>query len=278
MSPRGAPAQSTAVHPRVGAPTVLGTGFVAGLLNGLLGIGGGIVIVPMMLLRARVSPSTAVGTSLAAVVALSTCAFALHVSFTGYRLSLAGSALLIVAGVAGAQLGSRVLRRLTTRWVLITFSVVVAGTAARLIWHGLGVESAAQPVPLDPPLWAYPLLGLVSGVLSGLLGVGGGALVLLGLATLFHMPVQGALPIALAVNVTNALSGGATLALSGHVLWRPVGQLVLGALVGVAGGVALAIHLPPDALRLVFGGFFLLMAMRTGWQGYKEGGAARPGQ
>ncbi len=264
------------VHSRIGAPAVAGTGVAAGLLNGLLGIGGGIVIVPMLLLRARVAPSIAVGTSLAAVVVLSSSAFALHVSFSGYRLSAAGSALLILAGIGGAQLGSRLLERLTVRWVLLIFSLVVAGTATRLIWHGLGLESADPPPAVAPPLWAYPALGLASGVLSGILGVGGGALVLLGLAAIFHVPVQGALPIALAVNVTNALSGCYRQARAGNVLWRQVGRLVPGALAGIAGGVALAIHLPADALRLIFGGFFLMMAIRMGWQGLKEPGLDRP--
>ena len=72
------------------------TGLLAGVLNGLVGIGGGIVIVPAMI-RRGFTPQEAVGTSLATVVALSAIAFSVHALVTGISLGGAGFATVVVA-------------------------------------------------------------------------------------------------------------------------------------------------------------------------------------
>ena len=84
----------------------------------------------------------------------------------------------------------------------------------------------------------------------------------LGFTVFFQTPVQGGLPIALAMNVTNALSGVWAQRKSGQILWREVGRLIPAALVGIALGTTLAMTLPADALRMIFGAFFLFMAGR----------------
>jgi uncharacterized membrane protein YfcA len=242
----------------LGRPGALVIGFAAGGLNGLLGIGGGIVMVPALLLRGGLSPPSAVGTSLATMVVLSACAFTVHVSVTGYTLSVAGSTLLIVAGALGAQAGGAVLRRVSARAMLLIFATVVVLTAGKLIAQAFGAGGLeSTDVAPATPMWAYPALGLVAGFLSGLVGIGGGGLVLLGLATFFQVPVQLALPVALAVNVTNALSGCWSQARAGLVRWDEVRGLVPGALAGIGAGAALAIWLSADALRVVLGVFFL---------------------
>lgn len=247
-------------------------GVAAGLLNGLLGIGGGIVIVPAMVLHAGASPRAAVGTSLAAVVVLSGSAFALHVVLGGYTLSPLGSLLLIAAGIVGAQGGARVLAGWSARRLLLVFSAVVLLAAARLIAQGLGLGAAPGAVAVSPPLLAYPAVGLASGFLAGLLGIGGGGMALLALVVLFDLPVQAGLPLALAVNVTNALSGCYAQVRAGEVRWSMVARLLPGALAGIVPGAALALWLPAATLRVVFGGFFLFIALRVAQQGLRTGG------
>ena len=88
------------------------------------------------------------------------------------------------------------------------------------------------------PLAAFVILGLVAGGLSGIFGVGGGALVLLGLAALYGVPVREGLPVALALNVTNALFGFATHARAGRVLWQEIHVLLPSAVFGIALGVS----------------------------------------
>lgn len=257
-------------------------GFLAGALNGLIAIGGGIVMTPGLVVYARASPEVAVGTSLASVVVLSSVAFLMHASVAGLATSAFDIATVVAAGMLGAQLGAWILSRLSASWMLMLFSVFLLVMSTRLLIQALGIDPGFGPDPSDwrgaAPAWAYPVIGFASGILSGVFGVGGGALVLLGFAVLFAMPVREGIPLALLVNVTNALAGSVRHARAGRVLWREVRRMLPAALVGIALGTATALWLPADELRLVFGGFFLFMSMRVArhaWQ--RRAARARPG-
>ncbi len=245
-------------------------GFAAGTLNGLLAIGGGIVMVPGLVVYGRASPEVAVGTSLAAVVVLSSAAFLMHASFGGIGLNVSGVVTVVVAGMVGAQVGGWFLARLTTSWMLLIFSVFLLVMSVRLLVQALGLEANFGLGPTEwrgvAPWWAYPIIGFSSGVLSGMFGVGGGALVLLGFAVLFGMPVREGMPLALLVNVTNALAGCVRHSRAGRVLWQEVRRMVPAALLGIMLGTAVAIWLPADVLRLVFGAFFLFMSVHVARQ------------
>ena len=244
----------------------VGIGFLAGLLNGLIALGGGIIITPMLVADRGVSPQVAVGTSLAAVVVFSSVSFVVHSAFGSLMLGPVALATTILAGIAGGYVGGRLLSRLSARWMLLIFSVLVFLMAGKLFAQGLGVPLVAPPTEGAVPVWAFGLLGLMAGVMSGVLGVGGGALVLLGLAAFFGMPVQSGLPLALALNVTNALFGAFRHARAGRVLWLEVRVLIPSAMIGIVAGCALAVWLPPDGLRVVVGGFFLLAGTRLARQ------------
>lgn len=236
-------------------------GLGAGLLNGLIGIGGGIVMVPGLIFYRRATPQVAVGTSLAAVVVLSFTAFLVHAYLGGFQLGILDLAGVIAAGAVGSQLGAWVLARLTPRRMLFLFAGFIFLMSARLVTQGLGL--GIEPLAwVGAPTWAYLLFGLASGVLSGVFGVGGGALVLLGFAVFYGMPIDMGLPLALAVNVTNALAGCINHSRHGRVLWRDVRRMLPAAFAGIAVGAGVALWLPPDWLRIIFGAFFLYMSQR----------------
>jgi hypothetical protein len=244
-------------------------GFVAGLLNGLIGIGGGIVIVPGLILRRKLNVRTAVSTSLGAVMVLSFVSFWGHVTFSGFQFSVTGAFIVVAAGMLGAQIGGWLLNRIPRRLVILVFAALTLFTAARLIMQAVGAATAPA-APEGPPFWAYPLFGSVSGLFSGLLGIGGGGYVVLGFSVFFNTSIQGGLPIALMLNATNAVSGVWAQRKTGQVRWSEVWRLVPAALVGIAAGTALALSLPVDVLRVIFGAFFLLMAGRLfvhAWRG-----------
>jgi uncharacterized membrane protein YfcA len=249
-------------------------GFLAGALNGLIAIGGGIVITPGLIVYARAAPQVAVGSSLAAVVVLSSVAFLVHASFAGLGLDVYAILTVVAAGVAGSQLGGWLLARITAHWLLFLFSAFLLVMSVRLLIQALDVATSLGAEPMEwqgaAPWWSYPVIGFASGILSGVFGVGGGALVLLGFAVLFGMPVREGIPLALLVNVTNALAGCVRHSRAGRVLWREVRRMVPAALVGITLGTAVAIWLPADALRLVFGGFFLFMSAHVARQAMRR--------
>ena len=247
-------------------------GFVAGLLNGLIALGGGIIITPLLVVNRGASPQVAVGTSLATVVILSLCSLVVHASVSGLIIGPLPMAITVVAGFLGSLVGGRVLAGLTPRSMLLIFSVFVLLVSLKLVVQGLGFHfgGAASAESQPVPVFAYVALGAFSGVMSGIFGVGGGALVLLGLAAFFNTPVQEGLPIALAINVTNALWGAWSHARAGRVLWTEVHTLIPTAIAGIGVGVLGALWLPPDAMRVIFGVFFIFMGVRFARQGLKQ--------
>ncbi len=111
----------------------LAIGVVGGLLAGMFGIGGGVVIVPALILVARMSPQTATGTSLASLL--------LPVGVFGawqyYRHGFVqiGPAMLIAAGLAtGALAGAALGTRLPARELQRAFAIFLAALAVHLWW------------------------------------------------------------------------------------------------------------------------------------------------
>ncbi|WP_294563145.1 sulfite exporter TauE/SafE family protein [uncultured Arthrobacter sp.] len=156
-----------------GSPLALiSLGLVAGYLSGLFGVGGGVVVVPALLLLG-VDQRIAVGSSVAAILPTSI------VGATGYALSgnvdwIAG--LMLALGiVAGAQLGSYLLARLPRDllfWLFMAFMVVVVVSLWIVIPER---DDAISLTPLSSV--ALALTGVVTGILSALLGVGGGIII-----------------------------------------------------------------------------------------------------
>ena len=260
-------------------PRAAGLGLLAGVLNGLIALGGGVLITPL-LVAAGVSPQIAVGTSLAAVTMLSCIGFAAHLLLGGIALGLVPIVAAVLGGAVGSMIGSKILARLTPHWILMLFAIVQIMVAVRLIDQGLGTALLGTVIPGGAPLWAYAAFGVFAGILSGIFGVGGGALVLLGLAAFYGVPVVEGLAIALALNVTNALAGVVHHARHGRVLWQELKILMPTAVIGIGAGAVLAHELPVDAMRVVFGGFFMFMGImlaRKGWavaKNARNGGGA----
>ena len=244
-----------------------GLGLLAGVMNGLIALGGGVLITPLLVV-AGVNSQIAVGTSLAAVTMLSCIGFTAHYLLGGISLGLVPIVAAVAAAAAGTVLGSKILARLTPHWMLMLFSIIQILVAIRLIDQGLGLALLGEVIPGGAPLWAYVTLGLFAGTLSGIFGVGGGALVLLGLAAFYGVPVVEGLAIALALNGTNALAGVVHHARQGRVLWRELKILMPTAVIGIGAGAALAHELPADAMRVVFGGFFMFMGIMLAQKGW----------
>lgn len=244
-------------------------GLGAGVLNGLLGIGGGIFIVPGMIFLLGASPRQAVSTSLGTMLILSVIAFTAHISISGVYFGWLGTAILLLCCIVGSQIGSWLLRRLNQRWILIMFSFLTVISAANLAYKGFSVDPTTL-VPQVPPLWSYGVIGIIAGFFSGLLGVGGGGLTVMGFALIYHTPILEGIPLALAVNIINALSGVVAQWKSRLILWKQILRMVPAALVGIALGTVAAVYLPANQLRIIFAVFFIYMGIRLfrkGWKG-----------
>ena len=244
-------------------------GFAAGGVNGLLGIGGGIFLVPGLILLKGVNAQSAVATSLGSVFFMALAAFGMHISVSGLYLPPAGVAILLAAGALGSVLGGLLLRHMTQRWILYLFALLVEFSAFNLVYKVISTGGQTLEV-LVPPLWAFPVVGGAAGFFSGMLGIGGGGIAVLAFAVMFNTPILGGIPMALLVNMANSASGVLAQWRNKIILWREVLRLSLSALVGVAVGVGVAVHVSPDALRVLFSSFFMYMGWRLFLRGRKS--------
>lgn len=163
----------TASEKRPGLIPLIAVGIAAGLLSGLFGIGGGTIIVPALALWLGMPQRLAAGTSVAAILPAAAVG-AISYAVQG-NVDWIAALCLAVGIVAGAQLGTYLLARLPVsalQWAFMAFLLVVIVTLWFVVPQradeiGINVLSVAMLV----------LTGFVTGVLSGVLGVGGGVIV-----------------------------------------------------------------------------------------------------
>jgi len=176
-------------------------GLVAGFLSGLFGVGGGILIVPVLVLAMRMDQRLAHGTSLAAVLPIATAGvigFALEDSVDW---PVAGA--LIIGAMVGAVIGTHWLHKLPTDVLAYAFSAVLLLSAARLV---LDHSSATGRGELGlVGLAGMAALGLLSGTLAGLLGVGGGVVMVPAMIILLGIPGAVAKGTSLAVIIPTSI-------------------------------------------------------------------------
>lgn len=118
----------------------LGLGVVVGVLTVIMGIGGGFIMVPAMLYLLGMSAASVVGTSLFQIIFVTAAATMLHAT-SSRSVDIVLAMLLLVGGVAGAQLGVRAAQKLSPERLRLALALLVLGVAVRLLF-GLTVQPA----------------------------------------------------------------------------------------------------------------------------------------
>jgi len=242
-------------------------GLAAGLLSGLFGVGGGTVIVPLLTIFARFEHRLAAGTSLAAIVPIATVgviSYAVHGA-----VAWIPALILAAAAVVGAQLGTWLLARLPVnalRWAFVVFLVVV------IVGLFLVIPSRDAHVELTVlSVLGLIVTGLVTGILSGLLGVGGGVVVVPALMLGFGASDLVAKGTSLLMMIPTALSGTV-----GNIRRRNV-DLVAAAFIGVAAcattaiGAWLAALIDPLVGNILFAAFIVFVAVQMATKALRAG-------
>ncbi len=254
-------------------------GIAAGLLSGLFGVGGGLIMVPLLVAWFALDQRRASATSLLAIVPIAT-ASAIGYGVNG-NIDLAAGFLLLVGGVLGGQFGTRLLPRTPIPALQMGFGLLSLAAAARMV---LGGESAV--VSGLGGAWEGLLLvlvGVAAGLLAGLLGVGGGIIMVPGLVLLTGADASVARGTSLVVVIVTALTATVTNLRNGLVEVRiAVVAGLVGAPAGLA-GAALGQWLPDRVALLLFSvllvlsGAQMIARSRRGDARAVEGaGATRP--
>jgi uncharacterized membrane protein YfcA len=113
------------------AAPALVIGLVAGVASGLLGVGGGVIMVPGLVLALRATQHEAHATSLAAIIPIGAVGFALFAAHG--EVNYAMGALLVAGSVVGAPLGVNAMQRVPERPLALVFATVMAVAGIRLL-------------------------------------------------------------------------------------------------------------------------------------------------
>lgn len=247
--------------------TLVTIGLASGFLSGMFGIGGGIVIVPLLVMLAKFPRRLAAGTSLGAIVPSALVGAASYAA--GGHVHWIAAAILVVGSVAGAQVGSHLLARLPVRAIRWAFIIFLAVIAVSLFFVVPARDGQVELALLT--IVGLVVLGFVTGVLSGILGVGGGAVIVPMLMLLFGESDVVAKGTSLAMMIPTAISGSIANLRRKHV------DLVASAIVGVAAcvttalGAAVAIALDPRTASIIFAVFLMVLIVRLSVEAVKLG-------
>ena len=176
-------------------------GVFAGFLSGLFGVGGGLLIVPVLVLAMAMDQRLAHGTSLAAVLPIAVSGVAGFALEDSVDWPVAGA--LAAGAMVGAVIGTHWLHKLPTHVLAYAFAAVLLASAARLV---LDNSDATGREPLRVVgVVVLVLVGVLSGTVAGLLGVGGGVVMVPAMIILFGVPAAAAKGTSLAVIIPTAV-------------------------------------------------------------------------
>jgi hypothetical protein len=262
---------------------------IAGFLGSLTGLGGGIVIIPLLTLVFGVDIRYAIGASLVSVIATSSGAAAAYVKegFSNIRIGM----FLEIATTVGALAGAFLALRLSTPIIAVIFGLVLMYSAyisSRSRNENLCLAKPDRLAAILKMDGTYPTpeglasynvcsvhlgfgLMFIAGIISGLLGIGSGAVKVLAMDQAMRLPFKVSTATSnFMIGVTAAASAGIYLS-KGYIdpgLTMPV---MLGVLIGSSLGARHLFGAETKKLRMIFGAVILILAIEMIYSGLKGG-------
>jgi hypothetical protein len=232
-------------------------GLAGGFIGGMFGVGGGIIMVPL-LTWAGFTQKQAQGTSLSATVPLALISATIYAAAGSVNLHSAIP--LALGGVIGAYIGTALVRRFSNRLLYQLFNIMLLLIAIRHATSVLGIIRFMQPGTTIAIL-AFPA-GILAGFVSGFFGVGGGVVFVptgvqfLGLG---EKVAQGSSFLAI---IPTALLGFFRYHSSGYTRVPVIAPIIIGAVMGSIISSVIAIDINDKPLALAFSVFLALVAIR----------------
>jgi uncharacterized membrane protein YfcA len=226
-----------------------------GVSLGLLGGGGSILTLPILTYGLGMEIKSAIAASLF-VVGVTSATGAIAHARAG-RIQWRTGLVFGAAGMAGAFLGGRVAAFVPGSVLMYLFVAMMGATAIAML---RGRRSPSVPLRVQLPLGKVIAEGVVVGIVTGMVGAGGGFLVVPALVLLGGLPMEIAVGTSLVVISMKSFAG-----LAGHlghtdVDWPLTLAVTAAAVAGSFAGGKLAGRIPPETLRKGFGIFVLVMA------------------
>jgi len=265
-----------------------GTGIIAGLLGSMLGVGGGLIIVPMLTLALHLPIQIAIGSSLVAIVANACTAAGPYTKagFTNVKLGL----LLETATIPGAIIGGFVAALIPASILGALFGVVLVYVGYTMLARNyFGVEDTVTELPVGSnksdgnvsaalsdsyhdekldkavnyKVKRTPVglgAGFFAGILSSLLGIGGGIIKVPVMHLVMGVPMKAAIATSTFMIGLTAATGAFIHQHYGNLQPFIIAPLVIGTVIGSSAGVQLTKKIHGNWLRRIFGIFLFMVA------------------
>jgi uncharacterized membrane protein YfcA len=273
----------------VNALFIIILGFLVGVLSGMFGVGGGFLTTPLLIFYG-IPPTVAVASAATQITGASVSGVMVHMRRGGVDMKMGG--VMIVGGLGGSVVGAALFRLLQSSgqidvvigslYVLILGAIGIVMLKDALVALGYVAVRPAEQQPRHnrwvaslPLRWRFyssglyispvaPLvLGFVAGVLTVLLGIGGGFILVPAMIYLLGMPARvvigTSLVMILAVSAATTMVHALTTRAVDIVL---AGLLLIGGVVGAQYGALLTLRIKPDLLRLALAVIILIVALR----------------
>ncbi|MEU5894229.1 sulfite exporter TauE/SafE family protein [Streptomyces sp. NPDC047461] len=235
---------------------IIAASLLIGVSLGILGGGGSILTVPILVYLAGMETKEAIATSLFVVGVTSAAAVVSHAR--AGRVRWRTGVLFGLAGMTGAYAGGRLAAFIPGTVLLLAFALMMIATSVAMI-RGRGQQP--KKVHHELPVLHVLLDGIVVGLVTGLVGAGGGFLVVPALALLGGLPMTVAVGTSLLVISMKSFAGLAGYLASVHIDWGIAALVTATAVVGSLLGGLIAGRIPQDALRKSFGWFVAVMGV-----------------
>ena len=253
-------------------------GVFVGVMSGLLGVGGGTIMVPIFRLAFGMSPLASTATSLFAIIPTSISGVVAHA-----RANTCVPKLGLALGAGGAVMSPMGvwLASVSPGWLVICVAAIVIGFSAFKMFKkavkcapapragragGNAQGASAKVVPDQPVLSRKQYLqgaciGLVAGLASGYVGVGGGFIMVPLMLAVLDIPMSLASGTSLIAIMILAIPGVIEQGLLGNIDYLAGIAIVVGSIPGALVGARLVRVVPERQLRFIFGGFLLVAAV-----------------
>lgn len=243
-------------------------GVLAGILGSILGLGGGIIMLPAVQLFLGYDAVMAVGTTLLAVVFTSLSGALGH--FRAGNVQVKSGLWVGAGGLLGVLAGSYVFKQYlssSTGFLSCILGVLFLGMAVKMgfeAYKGLGDNKSGKQQEMkserDQRIGLFSL-GTFTGILTGMLGIGGGFIMVPAMMWLFGASAHVAVGSTLLAMLPITLVGAVIKISQGFVIPAHGLILGLGTAIGAQMGVQVSKYLSPSMLRILFSVLFFLLAL-----------------
>lgn len=246
-------------HEPVAAWKLLAIGLAAGVFGGGLGVGGGIIMVPLLVFIG-LGRHRAHATSLAGIVLIAT-AGAASFAVSG-EMDLVVGLTIGIGGIAGSVLGATVMHRMSPRGLTVAFAIVVIVAGLRMVAGGDPAQGSSELGSVVETLISLGI-GAVAGFFAGLAGIGGGVVNVPAMVFLLGLGQHTAQGTSLLAIILTAAAGTITNYRNRRVRFGDGFLVGVGGAVGSIVGSRVALGTSEETLSLVFGLLILFVGARS---------------